>query len=242
MIGVMDARVVETREQWDARVATLTGDGTAPRTRRSAITRARILETASRLIEEDGFEALTMRRVAAALDTGPASLYAHVRDKAELADLLLGELCASMDLPAPDAAPWRVQFADVCRQLRDRYVAFPGISRAVFDAAPQNLDVLRVHESLFAIALAGGVDPRRAAWAVDAALLYVAAYGLEAATRRRPLQDADGRTVDRRELTRRLRMLPEDRFPATRAHAAELTAGRGHERFDLAVELLLDAL
>lgn len=199
------------------------------------ITVDRILATSFALIEADGFEALTMRRVAAALQTGPASLYAHVRNKADLDDLLIGELCALVTLPTPDAADWRAQFVDVCRQLRDQYGRYPGISRAVLTAAPQSLDTLRISEGMLAILLAGGIAVQNAAWAIDAALLYVAAYALEASLS----HHADGRAA---VLADRLALLPPDRFPLTIANAAALTSGQGHARFDFSLDLLLAGL
>ena len=44
----------------------------------------------------------TMRSVAAALNTGPASLYADVVNKADIDELLIGRLCAQLTLPEPD--------------------------------------------------------------------------------------------------------------------------------------------
>ena len=53
-----------------------------------------------------------MRRVAAALQASPGALYAHVRDKAELDDLMIGELCSRVALPVPDPARWKAQAID----------------------------------------------------------------------------------------------------------------------------------
>ena len=55
-----------------------------------------------------------MRSVAALLDTGPASLYAHVVNKADIDELIIGRLCAQLALPEPDPARWRAQIFDVC--------------------------------------------------------------------------------------------------------------------------------
>ena len=63
-----------------------------------------IIETAFGIVEREGYDALTMRRVASALETGPASLYAHVVNKEDLDDLLIGRLCAEIELPEPDPA------------------------------------------------------------------------------------------------------------------------------------------
>jgi AcrR family transcriptional regulator len=201
--------------------------------RKEPITVDRIVTTALRLVETEGFDALTMRRVAAALETGPASLYAHVRNKAELDDLLIGTLSRNVSLPAPDAARWRAQFVDVCAQLRDQFLRYPGIARAALSAPPNNLDTLRITEGMLAILLAGGVAPQPAAWAIDAALLYVSAYTVEASLRG---------VVDRDEMAARLRMLPVSRFPHTVAHVDKINAGDGHERFDFTLRLLLQGL
>ncbi|MEW2547190.1 TetR/AcrR family transcriptional regulator [Streptomyces sp. NPDC047002] len=215
----------------------------APRRRAVPITVEQVVDTALDLVAADGYEALTMRRVAAALDTGPASLYAHVVNKADLDELLIGRLCAGLALPEPDPAAWRDRVRDVCRQVRDQYLRYPGISRAALAMAPTDLSALRVSEGLLALLLAGGVAPRAAAWAADALLLYVAAYCLElSVVRQRAGQDDTVWVRDREELRGRLAALSAADFPHTTRHAAELTAGEPHERFDFTLGLMIDGL
>lgn len=202
-----------------------------------------VVDTALGLVAAEGYEALTMRRLATALDTGPASLYAHVVNKADLDELLIGRLCAELVLPEPDPAAWREQVRGVCGRLRDQYLKYPGISRAAFAMAPTNVDILRVGEGMLAILLAGGVAPQAAAWAVDALLLYVAAYCLEVSVaRQRATQDDAVWVLDREELRQRLTALPAATFPHTTRHAVELTAGEGHDRFGFTLDLMLDGL
>src|SRR5690242_13997297 len=88
--------------------------------RKRPITVDAIVSTAFGIVEREGYEALTMRRVATALETGPSSLYAHVVNKEDLDELLIGRLCAEVELPEPDRASWRSQIIGVCRQLRDQ--------------------------------------------------------------------------------------------------------------------------
>jgi AcrR family transcriptional regulator len=235
-------RGIVSRERWASQIAALNEPRIAERSPKAPLTVARIVDTAFQLVEAEGFDALTMRRLAAELETGPASLYAHMRNKAELDDLLIGELCARVTLPAPDPARWKEQIVDVCRQLRDQYLRYPGISRAALAAIPNSVDTLRIAEGMLSILLAGRVPPQSAAWAIDAAFLYVSAYSFEVSLRRRP-EDGDGGLIpDRAELIERFKMLPENRFPNTVAYARELTSGDGHDRFDFTLELLLRGL
>jgi AcrR family transcriptional regulator len=210
--------------------------------RKQPITVDAIISTAFGIVASEGYEALTIRRLAAALETGPSSLYAHVVNKEDLDELLIGRLCATIDLPEPDPAAWRQQIIGVCTQLRDQYLRYPGISQAAFAAAPSNLDILRVSEGMLAILLTGGIDPQAAAWAIDSLTLYVNAYSLEASLANRRISGTDDDwVVSRDELLRRFAALP-DTFPQTKRHAAELTAGTVHDRFDFTIGLMIDGL
>jgi len=225
-----------------------TGSG-APAARRGPsggtkkpITVEAIIAAAFAIVANEGYQALTMRRVATALETGPSSLYAHVVNKEDLDELLIGRLCAAIDLPEPDPAAWRQQIISVCAQLRDQYLRYPGISRAAFAVAPSNVDTLRVSEGMLAILLAGGASPQAAAWGIDSLLLYVGAYSLESALADQQRSDGgEGWVVSRGELLRRFAALPGT-FPHTKRYAAELTAGTGHDRFDFTIALMIDGL
>src|ERR1700734_1371518 len=107
------SRGIGSRDQWAAQIAALDGPQAAPRPRREPITAARIVDAALQLVEAEGYDALTMRRVAAVLQSSPGALYAHVRDKAELDDLMIAELCSRVTLPPPDPAQWMAQVMGV---------------------------------------------------------------------------------------------------------------------------------
>ncbi|MEU5699378.1 TetR/AcrR family transcriptional regulator [Streptomyces aurantiacus] len=226
-----------------AKAGTGAGSDHRPRRRKVPITVEQVVDTALGVIADEGYEALTMRRLAGALDTGPASLYAHVVNKADLDELLIGRLCAALVLPEPDPAAWREQIRGVCVQIRDQYLRYPGISRAALAMAPTDLETMRVSEGMLAVLLAGGVAPQAAAWAIDALLLYVAGYCLELSVlKQRKVDDETEWVVDTAELRRRLTALPAETFPHTIRYASELTAGEGHDRFDFTLNLMIDGL
>ncbi|SEF37473.1 DNA-binding transcriptional regulator, AcrR family [Amycolatopsis pretoriensis] len=210
---------------------------------RRPLTVDRITDAALQVVATEGYDALTIRRVAAVLGTGPSSLYAHIVNKDDIDDLLVGRLCAQVVLPEPDPATWRTQILDVYAQIRDQYLAYPGVSRAALGMVPTNLAALRVREGLFAILRAGGIEPRTAAWALDALSLYVSAYALEQSlVRQRREHPDDEWVVGRDELLSRFAALPAETFPHTRRHAAELTSGSGHDRFEFTLGLMLGNL
>jgi len=208
--------------------------------RKKPITVDAIVETALGIVEREGFDALTMRRVAGALETGPASLYAHVVNKEDLDDLLIGRICAEIEFPEPDPRIWREQIISVCAQIRDQYLRYPGISLAALAVVPTDQETMRVSEGMLGIVLAGGVDPQTAAWAIDALFLYVNAFCLETSLLDRNV-DKEGWAVSRDETLRRFAALP-DTFPHTKRYAAELTSGTALDRFDFTLNLILDGV
>jgi AcrR family transcriptional regulator len=78
-------------------------DSSGGRTGRPPVTsRAEILDAARRLIDRDGWEKLTVRRLAGEIGIGATTLYHHVRDKQDLLLLLLNEY--AVQIPEPDLA------------------------------------------------------------------------------------------------------------------------------------------
>ncbi|WP_067186792.1 TetR/AcrR family transcriptional regulator [Microtetraspora niveoalba] len=73
---------------------------------------------ALRLIDERGVEALSMRKLAAALDVNPMSLYHHVPNKEALLDGVRGLVLSEIELPADDSSDWREQIRALGAGLR----------------------------------------------------------------------------------------------------------------------------
>lgn len=83
--------------------------------RPAAHTRAEITAAAVRVAEAHGFAAVTMRRVAAEMGTGAASLYRYVHNRGELVDLMIDAVYAEMKL-ATTGRGWRADLLEVARE------------------------------------------------------------------------------------------------------------------------------
>ncbi|MFC4942317.1 TetR/AcrR family transcriptional regulator [Pseudonocardia sp. GCM10023141] len=77
--------------------------------------RAEIAAVGMRIADAEGLKAVTMRRVAAELGTGAASLYRYVRTRDELVDLMVDASYADLDLARPFTG-WRDGAADLIAQ------------------------------------------------------------------------------------------------------------------------------
>jgi AcrR family transcriptional regulator len=201
-----------------------------------------VIDAALAILKSAGLEAVTMRRVAAALDTGPASLYVYVSGREGLLEGMLDRVIATIELEAPDPSRWRAQLHSLLVRVHRALVAHPGIAAVTLADPPTTEAVLLLAENLLGILLAGGLDPQDAAWACDIFILLAMAAAREDDVRRpRGPSDAHRRKqVD--ELHRTFAGLPPDRFPLIAAHAAQMVAGDGDERFRFAVDVAIDGL
>src|SRR4029450_13359083 len=77
-----------------------------------------IVEAALGLLEREGLQGVSMRKLAQELGTGAASLYWHVGDKEELLSLLLDRIVGESELPEPDPEHWQEQVKEMGRATR----------------------------------------------------------------------------------------------------------------------------
>jgi AcrR family transcriptional regulator len=106
-----------------------------PAARQPRFSREQIAAAAVAIADEDGFEAVTMRRIAAALGAGTMSLYRYIQTKDDLLalidDAILGEALVPGTLPAD----WREALAVVARRSRSAYLSHPWAVRALHGRA-----------------------------------------------------------------------------------------------------------
>jgi len=183
-----------------------------------------------------------MRRVATALDTGPASLYVYVSGREGLMQAMLDRVIAAVELEPPDPSRWRAQLHSLLARVRRALVAHPGIAAMTLADPPTTEAVLHLVENLLGILLAGGLDPQDAAWACDILVLLATAAAREDDVRRPRGASDDDRRQQVGGLYRTFAGLPPDRFPLISAHAAQLVAGDGDERFRFAIDVVIDGV
>jgi AcrR family transcriptional regulator len=218
-----------------------------PRPARRSLHQDQIVEVALRIVRAEGIDSVSMRRIAQELGTGPSSLYAHVANKDELLELMIARISADIRVEPPDPRRWKEQVKTYARTAYQAFAAHNDLARAALARIPLDPESLRVSEAMLAAMLAGGVPPQIAAWAIDRIFLYLVADAFEGSIYGAQLKQS-GESVERfhqrvfGQLRGYLAGLPKDRFPATSAHAEELTSGDGDERFEFGLGLLVDGL
>jgi AcrR family transcriptional regulator len=211
----------------------------------------RIVAVAVEQMREHGYDAVTMRSIARELDTGPASLYAHVANRAELDQLVVAWVCGQWEVPDPDPDRWDDQLRASLIELLDLYRANPGVARCTLGMIPLQPSLLMVTERLVALLRAGRVPDQHCAWFVDVAALFVASVAVEEDIWRERLRAQDPGQVATAddtedavvaEVRRVFESLPAEHFPLLSSMAGTMTTGSGDDRFAFGVDLLVAGL
>ena len=87
--------------------------------------RARIAAAAVALADADGLGAVSMRKIATALGTGPASLYRYVDSRDELLELMADAAAGELDLTRPLSGDWQADLVALAHQLHGIYRRHP---------------------------------------------------------------------------------------------------------------------
>ncbi|KAA2253954.1 TetR/AcrR family transcriptional regulator [Solihabitans fulvus] len=154
------------------------GHGASGRGPKQGRTIDEVVNTAVELADTAGLEAVTMRRVAQALDVAPMSLYTYVPGKAELLDLMLDTVYAQM--PRADHAdrPWRARVEAIAEENRALFERHPWVAAVSTVRPPLGPGLMGKYEHELRAFNALGLDDVE----MDAALTYLLSF-VQAAAR-----------------------------------------------------------
>jgi AcrR family transcriptional regulator len=92
-------------------------------TLRTPLTRKRIIEAAVELADEQGIEALSMRKLGHALGVEAMSLYNHVGGKDDILDGMVDGLFAEIGVPLPNGGDWKSAVTETATRAKDVFAA-----------------------------------------------------------------------------------------------------------------------
>ncbi len=223
-------------------------DAAKPRSRRDrpakpALSRESIVDAGLEILRTEGIDALSMRRVAQALDTGPASLYVYVANREELHALLFDAAIGTIAVEETDQKRWREQLQDLVVRMATMMVEdFPGIAIMGMAAIPTGDNALRVTESVMSLLRAGGASDQAVAYAGDLVSMYATAIAYEQSLYAALYADPGHEQRELKRVMERFTSLPADRYPTMASVAALMVRGSGHERFLLGLDIIINGL
>ncbi|MGV9265631.1 TetR/AcrR family transcriptional regulator [Kitasatospora sp. NPDC003701] len=137
-----------------------------------ALSRAAIVREAVAVLDADGIEALSMRKLGARLNAGATSLYRHVATKDELMELAVDEAFGEMTVPPADSPDWRAAITAAAESFRTTTLRHPWLATVLGQAGLAYLgpNLMAYSERMAALfAAVGFPEPNRA---IEAVLSY----------------------------------------------------------------------
>ncbi|MFI9204681.1 TetR/AcrR family transcriptional regulator [Streptomyces sp. NPDC053048] len=146
------------------------------RRERPALSREQIVAEAIRLLDAEGVEALSMRKLGTSLGAGATSLYRHVTNKDELMELVLDEVFGELRPPvATDEADWREIVAEGAHNVRAMILRHPWLASVLGQIGTAYLgpNLMRQSENMLALLESAGFSLKEAESAASTVFSYV---------------------------------------------------------------------
>jgi TetR/AcrR family transcriptional regulator, tetracycline repressor protein len=211
------------------------------------LTRERIVEAALHIMDEEGLDAVSMRRVAREVGVEAMSLYHHVRDKEDLLDGVCALVMCDFRYPDEDR-PWIEVARDGAREWRRVLREHPNVIAlwAERQRPMTELEALMPMEFALRVITRAGMDPREGVlvfnviggYIMGVVMMEVGAM-FSAGTAR------GGKTVDLGAVHAKLPeeelapFLPAEQLPCLVAAMPHLAECDPDEQFDYGLDLLL---
>ncbi|MCR6485165.1 TetR/AcrR family transcriptional regulator C-terminal domain-containing protein [Amycolatopsis sp. OK19-0408] len=206
--------------------------GRPPKDSDTGLSRDRILREALALVDEEGLDAVSMRKLARRLGVDPMSLYNHVDGKEALLDGIAEVLLAAIPAttPGPDL---RTTMSALAHGFRGAVLGHPRAAPLVLTRRLASLTALEPVEAVLGPLLAAGYPPERAVHGLRAVLAFLIG------TLMREVSAAPTFSHGSRE---RLEELEASGLPAVAAAAPYLAVCDHETEFEFGLRILLDAL
>ncbi len=209
---------------------------------REPLSQERIVDAAMKIVDTDGLDALSMRRLGDELHTTASALYAHVADKEELLDLMFDRFMGELEIPEFDPENWREQIKEFARQCRRVLAGHRDFARATMARAPFGPNGLVLIEKMLAFLRPTGLPDEIAAYVGDLFGSFVATQVIESHMYEQAARERHDPMESAADIKAYIESLPKELFPnltAVTGPMFQVDDSGKYDRFELGLEILM---
>jgi AcrR family transcriptional regulator len=238
--GRRAARAERRRQRHDERDARRDARATPPP--REPVTLERVGDAALRVVDAEGLDALTVRRLAQELGVGTMTLYWYVQNKDEVLDLVADRMMADVRLPAADA-DWRQAIRDVATAVREAMLRHANAVPVMLSRGSLGPNGLGLIDSGLGVFKAAGFDVAGAAEAYFTVANFVlGSSAAQLSTYNPPGRPDVPRPAYGQMLREYIASLPAAKYPNLQAAAPLVFGPQAEDRFAVGLETIIDGL
>ncbi len=211
---------------------------------RGRLSRERILEDALQIVDAEGLNGLTIRRLAQELDVTPMAVYRHFRNKGEILDGLIELVIAEGQATEHETEGWQAWIETTFRRMRASLLKHPGVLPLMGTSASYGVQSLRITERLLETLKGGGLSQDTMTRALHLLVSYtLGAVAIEVAAREhRSLSDATDQAEWQRQLRVRFESANVSDFPLLVSLAPKLSRFSEEDEFAQGLRRIIDSL
>jgi AcrR family transcriptional regulator len=208
---------------------------------REKLTRDRIVEAALAIMDGEGLEAVSMRRIAREVGVEAMSLYHHVADKDDLLDALCARVMSDFRIPEQDDRPWIERARDGAREWRRVLKSHPNVIALFAERSKPMTEVaaLRPMEHALSLIMESGTDEREAVQVFNVMGGYIMGFVMMETGR---MFTAGAVDADAPEPVAVAATFPAGQLPCIAAALPYLAACDPDEQFEFGLDLMLGGL
>ena len=200
---------------------------------RQLISRAAAIDASLAIIDKEGLDALSIRRLARELGVGTMTLYSYFQNKEELLDQIALQVVGNICEPQSPKGTWDVRLTQIMKRLHSIMLEHPGIGTLTISRRNPIAALDPFREVVLSILHDAGFPVRDAVNALTALATYVTGYSIVEHSRTDAQVDTE---------RKRLAQLPKDQFPNLSASSRHYAAQISRQAFEFGLRSLIKGL
>jgi len=211
-------------------------DGDKPRLSKRTVT-----ESALKLADADGLDALTIRKLAEHLGVTPMALYWHFRSKEDLLEGVAEQVWGEIDVNVDPDAPWWAQLQGLLESLVEVLRAHSAAAQLLLEHEKRNEAALHATEVTLDVLRRAGFDSLHAS-EIARSTLWTGITLVMSEPGYKPELSPDEREEMQRRNQVELAMLPASKYPRLVECAAPMTNCDPELHYQFGIGLFIDGV
>lgn len=201
---------------------------------RTPLSISTIHTAALELIEKNGFEALSMRSLAAALSVDPMAIYHHIPNKAALIVGLYNTVLTELGINAAGTESWQDGLKTLARQYRALALRHPKLFPSLIASNDDTVNAYRAFERLYGLMLDSGLSLGKVVHASEAFFAFVTGFVL--------IEIHDANPTTNQPTLESFAQIDQRDYPNITRLMLVISSDGVQDRFEFGLEILISGL
>jgi AcrR family transcriptional regulator len=210
--------------------------------KRNILSRQLIVSTALEIVDNEGLQSLSMRRVGKELNVSPGALYPYIESKEKLTQALIDAIFQEVNLEIFNTTKWQQSIRSMGQELRRIFLKHQDLVSLTLGRIPIGPNFAIVLEKMMATLVSNGVPGYLGFYVGDIIGLYTAAFVYEEYLQKSGENQTPTGEQNVSDFRDFLASLPEKEFPNIHRAAVDHNNNKMVDRYEFGLDVLIQGL